>query len=74
MGVVKRQEKELNNFYEDDEDFEEDDLEVLEQGKYYLSGYILPFTVMCILIRMKSFPRFARNKHFMPVFELMLRP
>jgi len=32
LGVVKRQEKELNNFYEDDEDFEEDGLEVLEQG------------------------------------------
>ena len=43
MGVVKRQEKELNNFYEDDEDFEEDGLEVLEQGKYFLLGNVLQF-------------------------------
>ena len=45
MGVVKRQEKELNNFYEDDEDFEEDGLEVLEQGKYFLLGNVLPFSL-----------------------------
>ena len=43
LGVVKRQEKELNNFYEDDEDFEEDGLEVLEQGKYFLLGNVLQF-------------------------------
>jgi hypothetical protein len=45
LGVVKRQEKELNNFYEDDEEFEEDGLEVLEQGKYLLSDNVLLFSL-----------------------------
>ena len=53
LGVVKRQEKELNNFYEDDEDFEEDGLEVLEQGKYFLSGNVLPFSLILAICEMK---------------------